>query len=169
MSRIPVVPIICMWTLGQAYDMILQKLTEFWDIVTEPEGLLQSKQNFHFGLLEATFDAPKELLIMNSYALATYNLGPLAGSLTAKITLKMIVGLTLIFEQLYITQQKQGKKLVPFTQEMIREESRKFQSSIGRGKMSDIIEKCITLGNCYDINVARKVAAEALSAGKSRF
>jgi hypothetical protein len=165
---IPLVPIICMWTLGKAYTVIMHRLTQIWGLKTSPKGLLASKDNLHFGFLEATYDESREGLIFNSSLLAISNVGPLVGSTTAKITLKMIVGLTLIFERLFLKQQKQGEDAVPLTAEMIREEARKFQRSLERSRMSNAIEKKITLANCYKEASARSAAWEAIDVGKSR-
>ena len=108
------------------------------------------------------------MLTRNAAALATCNLGPLLGSTTTKITLKMIVGLTLIYEQLFIYQQKQGEVAPPLTRDIIREEARKFQMGRGRQEMSSVIEKLIVKGNCYDEEEAKSAAEQALKAGKSR-
>lgn len=157
-----------MWTLGEAYYEILNRLNQLWDLRTEPPDLLRSTNNLHFGFLEATYDESAKVLTMNTAALATYNLGPLVGSTTAKITLKMIVGLTLIYEQLFIYQQKQGEDAPPLTREIIREEARKFQMGRGRQEMSRVIEKLIVRGNCYDVEEAKSAAEQALKAGKSK-
>lgn len=161
-SKIPLVPLICMWTLGEAYNTILKRLTAIWNLRTDPPGLLAHSDNLHFGFLEATYDESASVLIMNSAALATYNFGPLQASTTARITLKMIVGLTMIYERLFDVQRKQGDDVIPLTREMVREEARKFQFDIKRSKMSNAIEKAITSGNCYDIAEAKKAAEKAM-------
>ncbi|TAQ85657.1 hypothetical protein B7494_g6023 [Chlorociboria aeruginascens] len=167
-SKIPIIPIICLWTMGEAYSEILKRLTQYWGLTTKPEGLLTSTDNLRFGFLEATYDAPKETLIMNSYLLASYNFGPLLGSRVAKTILKMITGLTLIFERLFLIQQKQGENPEALTREIIREEASKFQLSTQRQMMNEAIEKKIVLSNCYQIAAAKTAASNAIRAGKSK-
>jgi hypothetical protein len=167
-SRIPIIPIICLWTIGEAYSEILRRLSQYWGLITEPEGLLTNKDNLHFGFLEATYDAPKETLIMNSYMLATANFGPLLGSRIAKTILKMITGLTLIFERLFLIQQKQGENPEPLTRELIRKEANRFQTSPERKSMNEAIENKIVLSNCYQIAAAKAAASNAIRAGKSK-
>jgi len=105
---------------------------------------------------------------MNSAALATYNLGPLTGTQTARIILKIIVGLTLIFEQLFLYQQKQGDDAPPLTREIIREISRNFQMSPGRKQMSAQIDISIVWETRYKLDEAKSAAKRAMEAGKSR-
>jgi len=167
-SKIPIVPIICVWTLGDAYKVILGRLAQIWGLKTTPEGLLTGRDTLQFGFLEATYDESKEGLIFNSALLAAYNFGPLVASQTAKITLKMIVGMTLIFERLFIKQQKQGEDAKPLTADIIREEAQRFQHSLERSRMSNAINKHIFHANAYKEAAAKNAAAKAIEAGKSR-
>ena len=154
--------------MGGAYSEILRRLSKYWGLITEPSDLLTSIDNLHFGFLEATYDAPKGELIMNSSLLATYNFGPLLGSRVAKTVLKMITGLTLIFERLFLIQQKQGENPEPLTRESIRKEANRFQSSQERKRMNDAIENKIFLANCYQQDAAKAAASSAIRAGKSK-
>jgi hypothetical protein len=105
---------------------------------------------------------------MNSYMLASYNFGPLLGSKVAKTILKMIAGLTLIFERLFLIQQKQGENPEPLTKELIRNEATRFQNSPERKMMNEAIENKIVLSNCYQIAAAKTAVSNAIRAGKSK-
>jgi len=105
---------------------------------------------------------------MSSAALATYNLGALNGTKTARIILKIIVGLTLIFEQLFLYQQKQGDDAPALNKELIREIARNFQMSSGRKQMSSEIERSIVWDTRYKLEEAKAAAKRAMEAGKSR-
>lgn len=161
-------PIICLWTIGDAYKVILGRLSQIWGLKTEPKDLLLAQDQLWFGFLEATYDETEEGLMFNSAMIATCNFGPLAASQTAKITLKMIVGMTLIFERLFLKQQKQGEDPEPLTAETIREEARLFQHSLERSRMSNEINRHIVLANCYKEAAAKNAAAKAIDAGKSK-
>ena len=167
-SKIPLIPVICVWTLGSAYFDVLGKLNQIWGLRTDPPNI-HFRPDFFLEdeFLSAIFDASGGSIAISSAALATYNAGPLAGSLTAKITLKIIVGLTLIHERLFLAQQRDSG--APLTQARIEQEVRGFRRSAGRKLMYDIIEREITLGNCYKRGAAEKAARLALRAGKSRF
>ena len=171
-SKIPIVPIVCMWTLGSAYMEIIAKLNHIWGLKTDPPGLLTMGGdgiNVFYGFLSDMFDASEKTIFWNTAALATYNLGPLAGSLVAKITLKIIIGLALIYERLFLLQQRTGDSIEPLTEEQIQKEAQEFRSSDGRKRMSDTIEKGITIGNCYKQDAVESTARDALRAGKSKF
>jgi hypothetical protein len=165
---IPIIPLICLWTMGEAYIKILRSLNQYWGSPTKPEGLLADKDNLRFGFLEATYDVPEGILLVNSCMLATYNFGPLLGSTVAKMILKMITGIILIFERLFLIQQKQGENPQPLTIELIRKEARRFQMSQERKMMSEAIENKINLANCYQITAAMTAASNAIRAGKSK-
>jgi hypothetical protein len=80
----------------------------------------------------------------------------------------MIVGLTLIFEQLFLYQQKQGDAAPPLTKEVIRELARSFQMSAGRKQMSAEVDKSLVWDTKHDVDEAKNTAERAMKAGKSR-
>jgi hypothetical protein len=165
---IPVIPLICFLKLGEAYDVILRDLSKIWGLKTKPMDLLDQPDNLHFGFLEATFNHSSAELVLGGVAIATYNLGPLTATQTGRIILKMIVGLTLIFEQLFLYQQKQGDDAPPLTKEVIRELARSFQMSPGRKQMSAEVDESMVWDTKYDEKEAKATAERAMKAGKSR-
>jgi uncharacterized protein YneF (UPF0154 family) len=105
---------------------------------------------------------------MTSALIATYNLGPLTSTQTARIILRIIVGLTLIFEQLFLHQQKQGDDAPPLTKEMIRVIAKNFQMSAGRKQMAAQIDLSIVWDTRHKIEKVTTAAEKAMAAGKSR-
>ena len=164
-NRIPV-PIIGALTIGSAYKDILATLMEIWKIKTNPPDFI-----FPFGLtnfLQSLLGLTEGKLLMKSMGLAYNILGPLSGSITAKIILKVLIGYSLMFERLFWTQQEQGDNAKPFTLADAQRQAGLFAWSSDRQTMSDIIEKSISLRNCYSKTLANAIAEQAIDAAKKK-
>jgi hypothetical protein len=156
--------------MADAYDSTLRRLSNIWGIrTTPPDILVEEKNNLSFGFLEAIYDLPSELIYTNSAFIATYTLGKLTGPTIAKITLKMIVGLTLLFERLFTLQQKRGERAEPLSRANIQQVAHEFRKTEARKRMAGSIEKGISSANCYVQVEAEAEAEKALRAANSIF
>ena len=162
-SRIPV-PVLGVATIGAAYQSVILSLKHIWKIKTEPVGLLAAGT---ISFLEASLAVTSSELLLSSMALAYDVLGPLTGTLTAKIILKVIVGCALMFERLFWLQQDQGDQVKPITYRQVSEVSSRFSLSRQRQKMSDVIEKSVKLSNCFSRTKAKDIVRQAIDAAKT--
>ena len=170
MSKIPIIPLICVLSINDAYCHIIKNLNQLWNLETEPPTLLtEDNMAYAFGFFASIFDKSDLRLFGNAATLATANFGGLQGSITAKIMLKLIVGLSLIYERLFLSQQNVGDQAQPLTYKEIAAEARSFKASEARKHMADTIEKNMTFGKCYDLDAARLAARLSLKAGKTDF
>ncbi|MCJ1431669.1 hypothetical protein MMC27_001024 [Xylographa pallens] len=167
-SKIPV-PLLGVATIGSAYQSVIISLNHIWKIKTKPVGLLAMGLPVRgsLGFLEASLFVTSSELLLSSMALAYNMLGPLTGTLTAKIILEVIVGCALIFERLFWLQQGQGDQAKSITRQQVSDVLFRFSVSRQRQKMSDIIENSVKLSNCYSRTKAKDIVQQAVDAAKT--
>ncbi|MCJ1387849.1 hypothetical protein MMC18_000692 [Xylographa bjoerkii] len=162
-SRIPV-PVLGVATIGSAYARVIVSLRYIWKIKTEPEITMDAGT---MSFLEASLGVSTSKLLFNTMALAYDTLGPLTGTLTAKIILKVIVGCTLMFERLFWLQQDQGDQVKPINLRQMLDVSYRFSGSQQRKTMSDVIEESVKLSNCFSRTKAKIIVRKAIDMAKT--
>ncbi|KAM5341869.1 hypothetical protein ACJ41O_014900 [Fusarium nematophilum] len=146
-----------------AFVKILKTINTIWGIPSCTPLLHDSKVRNLF--LQGCFDASAGDILGSKFLMALNFFGPLTATQTATIILKMIAGVSLIYEKLFWYIKNHPDRVVsPLTiGRMVTE----FRRSQGQRNMSARLTYRIHLGNCYDKAACLAELEEAVEAGRS--
>lgn len=162
-SSVPFIPFIGGAALYRAFTKILKTINSVWGIPSCAPLLESSKVRNFF--LQGCFDASVGEILTSKFMMALNFFGPLTAPQTATIILKMIAGVSLIYEQLFwYAKNHPNMVLSPFT---IEKTVARFRKSSGQKNMSSRLTFCITMGNCYNKEACLAELEEAVEAGRS--
>ncbi|KAH7253079.1 hypothetical protein NW759_013706 [Fusarium solani] len=162
-SSIPFIPFVGATAIYSAFIKILKTINTIWGIPSCTPLLHDSKVRNLF--LQGCFDASAGDILGSKFLMALNFFGPLTAAQTATIILKMIAGITLIYEKLFWYIKNHPDRVVsPATiGRMVTE----FRRSQGQRNMSARLTFRIHLGNCYDKRACLAELEEAVEAGRS--
>ncbi|KAI9847553.1 MAG: hypothetical protein M1838_000829 [Thelocarpon superellum] len=151
-NAIPLTPLVGATMTYRAFGSIVTNLSAAWGI-PDPHRILceSSARNV---ILEGFFDksiwkAKGAFGAWTVLSLVTLNIyGPLLVVPTAVLLLKIIAGVTLIFERLFLEQMVDGGSL-PLSTDLIRTVVTKFRHSTGQKLMAGYINGSVDLANTY--------------------
>jgi hypothetical protein len=137
-----------------------------WDIRTNKKSsttfkaVRMSKQ-----IVSTVFDKSNGGIVVQSIGHALDITGPITDSLVGRMVLKLIVGVNLLFSQLWELQREgRTNALDSPSKEQIQAVCVRFLKSPERIKMNEVIEKGIHIGNCFNLEAVMKVAKNAIKA-----
>jgi hypothetical protein len=145
-SSVPFIPFVGAIALYRAFIMILKKITALWGIVGAARLIEKSKVRNQF--LRGCFDTSVGGIIGSQFLLSVNIIPPISAAVTAEVVLKMIAGITLIYEMLFWRMKQHPERLL--TVEIVEQVVTEFQSSREQQKMSDRLGRRISLNNCYN-------------------
>lgn len=162
-SSIPFIPFVGATAIYSAFIKILKTINTIWGIPSCTPLLHDSKVRNLF--LQGCFDASAGDILGSKFLMALNFFGPLTAAQTATIILKMIAGISLIYEKLFWYIKNHPDRVVsPATiGRMVTE----FRRSQGQRNMSARLTFRIHLGNCYDKSACLAELEEAVEAGRS--
>ncbi|KAF4450003.1 hypothetical protein F53441_6787 [Fusarium austroafricanum] len=162
-SSIPFIPFVGATALYSAFIKILKIINTIWGIPSCTPLLHDSKVRNLF--LQGCFDASAGDILTSKFLVALNFFGPLTAAQTSTVILKMIAGISLLYEKLFWYVKNHPERIVsPATiGRMVME----FRRSQGQRNMSARLTYRITLANCYDKAACLAELEEAVEAGRS--
>ena len=120
-------------------------------------------------ILRSVFDRNNGEILAKSLAHAADISGPLTAAIVSRKILKLIVGINLLFCELWELQHQEkstGQQMLSRSQ--IEDVCERFMKSEERKRMVAVIEKGMHLGNCFSRMTAARVANEAMEAAQGK-
>ncbi|KAM0426009.1 hypothetical protein ACHAPT_008638 [Fusarium lateritium] len=162
-SSIPFIPFVGATALYSAFIKILKTINTIWGIPSCTPLLHDSKVRNLF--LQGCFDASAGDILGSKFLMALNFFGPLTAAQTATIILKMIAGISLIYEKLFWYVKNHPDRVVSPT--TIHRMVAEFRRSAGQKNMSARLTFRVHLGNCYDKAACLAELEEAVDEGRS--
>jgi hypothetical protein len=163
LSSIPFVPFVGAGALYTAFTKILENITLAWGIRGCRQLIRDSEVRNVF--LQGCFNVTVGERIGVSFLKSIDIFGPLSVPQTAIFILKMICGVSLIYEKLFWKQKNDPGRELDI--ERIREVAQKFQKSKAHWAASQWITTNIDLANCYSKDECCKVLQGAVDLGRN--
>lgn len=163
-SSVPFVPFIGAAALYKSFYKILETIDVVWRI-PGCRALVQ-KSKIRNLILQACFDATVMDRVGVQFLMAINIFGPLSAAQTAGVLLKMIAGITLLYERIFWESKDHPKRLME--QSVMESLIRDFQKSKDRVRMSSHLTATITTSNCYSKETCLNELQTAIDEGRSR-
>jgi hypothetical protein len=162
-SSIPFIPFVGATALYNAFLKILETINAIWGIPSCTPLIHDSKLRNLF--LQGCFDASAGNILGSKFLMTLNFFGPLTAAQTATVVLKMIAGISLIYEKLFWYIKNHPDRIV--SPEIIDHIVSEFRKSPGQRNMSDRLTCGIHLGNCYSKAACLAELEGAVEVGRS--
>ncbi|GAB1318542.1 hypothetical protein MFIFM68171_08752 [Madurella fahalii] len=162
-NSVPFVPFIGATALYKSFTKILAAINTVWRI-PGCNALIQEPKNRNL-ILQACFDVTVLDRIGAQFLMAINIFGPLTASQTASVLLKLIAGITLLYESIFWEYKDHPDKVVD--QEMFGRLVYDFQKSKGRQHMSSRLTAEITSSNSYSKEKCMRELQTAVDWGRN--
>jgi hypothetical protein len=162
-GSVPFIPFIGATALYTAFIKILEQITYIWGF--RGCSLLIKRSRVRNQFLRGCFGASASDIIGAKFLMALNIFGPLSAAQTATIVLKMIAGISLIYESIFWTSKNHPEWEITegFVDSLVKE----FQKSPGQQRMSNHLTVRIHLGNCYSKEACLQELQAAVEEGRS--
>lgn len=163
-SSVPFIPFVGATALYSAFVKLIENINAIWGIRTCTRLIQKSGVRNLF--LQGCFNASTGDILGAKFLMALDFLGPLTAVQTATIILKMIAGISLMYEKIFWEVNKYPEREV--SEAMIDRLVTDFRRSRGQKNMSALLSDGITLGNCYKKTECLAQLENAVDEGRSR-
>lgn len=162
-GSVPFIPFVGAAALYKSFTKILSTINTVWRI-PGCGRLIREPGNRNL-ILQACFDATVLDRVGAQFLMAINIFGPLSAAQTASVLLKLIAGITLLYESLFWEYKNHPERLLD--QAVFERLVRAFQKSQGRVRMANHLTACITSANSYSKEACMKELQTAVEEGRN--
>lgn len=162
-GSIPFVPFVGATAFHRSFIKILARVNTVWRIPGY-DALIQIPKNRNL-ILQACFDTSVAERIGVQFLMALNFLGPLTSADTAMVLLKLVAGISLLYESFFWEHKKHPEMLV--NQAVFERLTYDFRKSQGRSRMSNHLTARITVGNAYNKDACLRELRAAVELGRN--
>ncbi|KAK3984702.1 hypothetical protein QBC44DRAFT_336483 [Cladorrhinum sp. PSN332] len=163
LNAIPFLPFVSAAGLYNSFNKILATINTVWRI-PGCDRLIQ-KTKIRNKVLQACFNVNVFDRIGAQFLISINIFGPLSGGQTAMVLLKLIAGISLLYESIFWEYKNHSDGRI--TQEVMEQLILQFQKSDGRSRMANHLTGTISTSNAYSKEACFKELQKAIEYGRN--